>query len=127
MIRCSPDEELRKAITSTRYLAENDGAIPIVIEDTHLIELAFKSDKTVVSLDDQVREHFKNISKTVVCLKVIVWVNPAIDSEEPIKWLKSGAIPEEHRKLGYTVQRKTIYWNGHRLRKDMQSPESFKR
>jgi hypothetical protein len=126
MIDCAPDEAFRSAITSTQYLIKSNGALPIVMEDIHLIELAFKSDKTIVSLDDDVRVHFKNLSKTVVCLKVVVWVNPEIESEQPIEWLKNGANPEEHRMLGYTVQRKTLYWNGHRLRKELQNPKSFK-
>ncbi len=116
-ICCSPDEDLRNAISSTQYVRDNEGVLQIVTDDAHLIELAFKSDKTIISLDDEVRDHLKTISKAVVCLRIIVWVNPTIDEEKPIEWLRKGARPEEHRKLGYTVQKKDLYRNGHRLRK----------
>jgi hypothetical protein len=114
-VECPHDDDLRGRVTLSEYLRDKPDVVPIVLEDMHLIELAFKSDNTVVSLD-RVRLHFKAISQYVEELKIIVWVNPTNTGEEPIEWLKNGALPDDFRTLGYVAPKKTLYRNGHKIR-----------
>ena len=72
-----------------------------MIKDWPLIEAALETDRTVASRDDVVRGLFTKACGQVGELRAIVWVNPDRPQEEPITWLKQGAPPDEHRKLGW--------------------------
>lgn len=72
-----------------------------MLEDIHLIEAAQATDKTAISLDKRVRRLFVRFAAQIGNLQVIVWVNPTVEEEQAIAWLKKGAPPEAHRKLGY--------------------------
>jgi hypothetical protein len=69
-------------------------------KDCLLIEAALGSDKSVVSLEESVRELFAAASKTVRRLRQIVWVNPDRNQDQPVQWLQQGAEPERKRMLG---------------------------
>ena len=69
-------------------------------KDFHLVEAAIDSDKTVVSLDEEVRRLFRAAAQSVVAIKKVVWVNPVQLAEEPIEWLRGGARAETFRMLG---------------------------
>jgi hypothetical protein len=71
-----------------------------MLKDIHLIEAALLTDKFVISMDETVRHCFREIAQTVSILKPITWVNPYIDEENSIIWLKNGAIAEKERQLG---------------------------
>lgn len=70
--------------------------------DMLLIEAALATDRTVVSLDDEVRGLFKLNIDRLRSLGRILWVNPDQGEEDAITWLQSGARPERHRMLGYS-------------------------
>jgi hypothetical protein len=72
-------------------------------KDFHLIEAAIANDRTVVSLDENVRRLFRTASRRVVAIKKVVWVNPVNTAEESITWLQKGAKPENVRMLEHTV------------------------
>ncbi|WP_424359660.1 hypothetical protein [Methanocella sp. MCL-LM] len=116
-INCPKNEELRDKISASEYVKKDANVLRIVLKDIHLIELAYRTDKTVISLDEHVRVHFKNISTTCEEIRVIVWVNPTNLKEQPIEWLRNGALPDDYRKLGFMPPKKTLYRNGHKLRK----------
>jgi hypothetical protein len=71
-----------------------------MLEDIHLIEAALATDKTLLSLDKQVRRHFKLFLPQLPELEAVSWQNPA-EAEEILDWLEKGAPPDEHRMLGY--------------------------
>jgi|SRR5579884_1339426 len=64
-------------------------------------EAAAQADKTVISMDETVRQCFRELTKKIRPFAVIVWVNPCINEETPLDWLKNGAEPECERLLGY--------------------------
>lgn len=96
-------ETLRKAIaehSSDKYIAE------IMLKDAHLIEAALATDSRIAALDETARGHFGRLAALYEKLRQIIWVNPAIEEEQVIEWLRSGASPKPHRKLGYRRKRK---------------------
>ena len=69
-------------------------------KDFHLLQAALATDRTVISLDETVRDLFKRASQQVGEIQRIIWVNPDRTAEEqPIIWLQNGAPPETHRRL----------------------------
>ncbi len=67
----------------------------------HLIEAAIAYDKTVASLDEEVRRLFKAAAQSVVAIKKVVWVNPVEPAEKSIEWLRDGARADTFRMLGH--------------------------
>ena len=69
-------------------------------KDFHLLQAALATDQTVISLDETIRQFFKQAARRVSEIRNITWVNPDRTAEEqPITWLQSGAPPETHRQL----------------------------
>ena len=69
-------------------------------KDFHLLQAAFATDQTVISLDETIRRLFKRASQQVGEIRNIIWVNPDKTTEEhPILWLQNGAPPEAPRRL----------------------------
>lgn len=81
-------------------LAPHPEIVEIIMDDFHLIEAAFSADRCVISLDDRTRRHLDRLVSRVRELRQIIWVNPALDEDQPLAWLESGARPEEKRRLG---------------------------
>ena len=71
--------------------------------DACLIEAALATDRTVASLDEQVRALFRQAADQVGELRAIVWVNPEREEDDPILWLERGAPVEPDRMLGYAL------------------------
>ena len=69
-------------------------------KDLHLIEAARATDRRIVSLDDTARRLFSSVSANIGELREILWVNPAIETETPIQWLKEGSPIDEPRMIG---------------------------
>ena len=91
------NEELRDKVTGT---AGNEGEIEAMQKDFHLLQAALVTDQTIISLDETVRQLFKQASQQVGEIRNIIWVNPDRTTEEqPITWLQNGAPPESHRQL----------------------------
>jgi hypothetical protein len=81
-------------------IAESDKERDIMVKDLRLVEAAIATDRTVVSLDNKVRNCFAKAAVQVDELKDIIWVNPAQIEETPLNWLQNGAEPEIERSLG---------------------------
>jgi hypothetical protein len=90
------DEALREAIVLAATALEAGG---IMQKDTHLIEAALATERTVTSLDERARGWFVRSVGRIPRLAKIVWVNPDIPAESPIAWLRAGAKPEGARTL----------------------------
>ncbi len=88
---------IKDKITNT---TDNENDIDTMHKDIHLIEAALETDKTIISLDETVRMLYAQVSQQVGEIRNIIWVNPERTTEEqPITWLKNGALPEVHRQL----------------------------
>ncbi|MDE0469582.1 MAG: hypothetical protein OYL97_21250 [Candidatus Poribacteria bacterium] len=69
-------------------------------KDFHLLQAALATDQTIISLDETIRQLFKQASQQVSEIRDIIWVNPnRTTAEQPITWLQNGAPPEPHRQL----------------------------
>jgi len=90
------DEELQSKVTTT---TNNTDEIEAIQKDFHLLQAALATDQTVISLDETVRQLFKQASQQVGEIRNIIWVNPDRTEEQPITWLQNGAPPEPHRQL----------------------------
>lgn len=96
-----PNDIFRDGIFAFPDVKRDPAIKDIITKDLHLIETALETDKTIISLDNQVRGHYKRASSSVECLKVIVWVNPKDPGEDAVYWLEYGAKPDDFRMLGY--------------------------
>ena len=91
------DKELRDKVTNT---ARDADEIEAIEKDFHLLQAALATDQTIISLDETVRQLFKQAAQQVGEIQGIIWVNPDRATEEqPIMWLQNGAPPEAHRQL----------------------------
>lgn len=91
------DEELRNKIEQT---AVHENEIEVMQKDFHLLEAAWATDQTIISLEEIIRGLFARAAERVGEIRDIVWVNPEYkEKEEPLDWLRNGAPPEECRKL----------------------------
>ena len=96
-INLPEDAELQAKVTTT---TNNENEIEALQKDFHLLHAALATDQTVISLDETVRQLFKQASQQVGEIRNIIWVNPDRTAEEhPIEWLQNGAPPEAHRQL----------------------------
>jgi len=93
-------EELRQAII--QFIEQN--AITNVLKDMLLLEAALLADKIVASRDERIKGHFSRAARGIEELRPIVWVNPTIQDEECIIWLRENAQADAYRLLGYLVQ-----------------------
>jgi hypothetical protein len=90
------DETLRSSI---RSLAAPVARKKAMTKDVHLLEAALLTDENVVSADDAARSAFSLLCRNVPGLRRIVWVNPLHVNEDPVRWLRRGARPEQERRL----------------------------
>jgi len=95
------DDALRQEITRA---ATGDGERQIMLKDAHLIEAAIVADRTVSSLDERVRGHFRRAAMSVEQLRTIVWVNPHTEADVSLTWINGGARPDKHRQFGFQVR-----------------------
>lgn len=82
-------------------IAASDQEREIMVKNLRLVEAAIATDRTVISLDNKVRQCFTKVAVDVERLKDIIWVNPAQIAEKPLDWLQNGAEPEIGRSLGF--------------------------
>lgn len=91
-------EDLRVRISAC---ARNEGERRNMLDDTHLIEAALGVGSPIVSLDNRARNCFKEAALRVERLRPVVWVNPTVDAESPLEWLRGGAPDEAARCLRF--------------------------
>ena len=96
------NQSMRKRIS--RHAA-NEASLKEMLKDVHLLEGALETDKIVASRNETERILFSQISNQIEKIREIMWVNPDTDMEYCLDWLKRGAPVEEHRQLGYQIER----------------------
>ncbi|MGL4944543.1 MAG: hypothetical protein ACRC46_15285 [Thermoguttaceae bacterium] len=89
--------KLRQRVLDT---TKSEDVHALMQKDCHLIEAALATDKTVASLDEKVRNHFRNPAIVVDEIKAVVWVNPDKQDENVQAWLTAGAPADKKRQLG---------------------------
>ena len=92
------NDELRNKIQRINVSESNRKAMR---KDIILIEAAIATDFTIIALDETVRKFYSKAANTVGELKIIVWVNPDYENEQPLIWLENGAKNEKKRRLGF--------------------------
>ncbi|MBF0293171.1 MAG: hypothetical protein HQK86_13550 [Nitrospinae bacterium] len=70
-----------------------------MIKDAHLLNAASSEDKIIVSLDEEAKSNFQSIINRLKDYKEIMWVNPTINIEPTIEWLRKGAKPDKRLML----------------------------
>lgn len=70
-----------------------------MLKDAHLICAAINTDMIITALDNEARKHFAELSKVYKEIASVIWVNPCVENEEPLNWLKQGAKKERSRRL----------------------------
>ena len=75
-----------------------------MLKDAHLIETARTFGSPVVSLDDRARNCFREAARRVQDLRQVVWINPVVEPERPLEWLRDGAPDEAHRRIGHHLE-----------------------
>jgi hypothetical protein len=90
------DDGLREAIDAAAPTAK---ARRILRKDVHLMEAAQATERTVTSLDEEARSCFVAVCSKVPTVGAVVWVNPDLQEETPVVWLRSGAKPQKGRTL----------------------------
>ncbi|HYW40908.1 MAG TPA: hypothetical protein VE957_22590 [Terriglobales bacterium] len=80
-------------------VAENR-AKAAMTKDVHLVEAATATDGLIVSMDEEVRNLFKENSERIGELKGLVWVNPCKPEDTALEWLEEGAPTQKNRQLG---------------------------
>jgi hypothetical protein len=98
LIRTPVNNELRQKV---EQCASSDNKRKAMLKDFHLVEAAYQADKIVISMDETIRNCFREITHKIRPLAFIAWVNPCISEETPVDWLKNGAELERERLLGY--------------------------
>ena len=98
LIHTPVNEELRQNVAQ---YASSDNKRKAMLKDIHLIEAAHQADKIVISMDETVRNCFREIIHKIRPLAFIAWVNPRIVEETALEWLQNGAEIERERLLGY--------------------------
>ena len=95
----SPSTKMRREIV--RAAAKKKSEAAALQKDFHLVEAAIAYDRTVISLDEEVRRLFKAAAHGIAAIEKVVWVNPVKPAEKPIEWLRGGARAETFRMLGH--------------------------
>ncbi len=98
LINAPADARLREQV---ELCASSENKARAMLKDIHLIEAAHQADKIVISMDETVRNCFREVTHTIRLLAFIAWVNPCIIEETAIEWLHNGAEIERERTLGY--------------------------
>jgi len=102
--RSLEDENLRGKITD---VAPDSKSRSGMLKDVHLVEAAFAADRIIISCDKTVEEAFAGASAIIHRLQEIIWVNPKIDTQSVLEWLRKGAKREKRRTLGFDADAPT--------------------
>lgn len=99
IVRYEPEGSinLEQAMTTEGFSSLEEAA---VLKDLLLVEAALQTDKVVISRDERARKLFGRLAKHERALRTLVWVNPVLDDDAPLEWLRSGARLQRDRRLG---------------------------
>ena len=93
------DEPIPDHLETIQQHAADPGLVAVMTKDAHLLAAAIRTDHRILSLDDKIRNHFGGKLRAHDEVKALVWVNPTIQEEEAIDWLKDGAPLDARRTL----------------------------
>jgi hypothetical protein len=97
-------DELHETIAEAAASEKDKAAME---KDAFMLEAAeVTKDRMVASLDEIARGLFRELASKLPRIGKIVWVNPGLEEDSALEWLKSGAKPEPHRRLGHRRKRK---------------------
>ena len=82
------DDGLREKIDR---LAGNVAELDAMNKDIHLLEAALATDKIVASKEVEAHDLFEDVCSRVGEIRDVMWVNPVVEEESCIVWLKQGA------------------------------------
>jgi hypothetical protein len=72
-------------------------------KDVLLVSAAWEADELIASADDRVRELFGRLAAKSAPLGRTVWINPRSPSDEPLRWLESGARRSRNKRLSAVI------------------------
>lgn len=98
VVNVSPEafQDMRRQIDEFAVSEDDRDAMR---KDLPLILAAVAADRCIVSLDEEARELFSQAASRIGSLRLLVWVNPESDRDDPIAWLQRGAPLEHGRRL----------------------------
>jgi hypothetical protein len=76
----------------------------LMAEDLDVLRAAMRTDKIVISLDDEVRELFAAAAVQLPAVGSVMWANPK-EEADPGRWIRMGAPTQERRLLRNYVRR----------------------
>ena len=91
------DESLRQCIEQHGTSQKQRTAM---LKDVLLIEAATATDSLIASNDEAARKAYSQMASQTRKLRRIVWVNPSLEEDDSLTWLKNGARAERERTLG---------------------------
>jgi hypothetical protein len=89
-------DELREAIEDH---SDAPNVVAIMVKDAHLIEAALATGRRIAAQDKAARGHFTRLAATLDLIRLVNWVDPAIEDEQVIAWVERGAPLERFRRL----------------------------
>lgn len=89
------DQDLRASIKNVAKGKD----LRVIMKDIHLIEAALMTDNIIISCDDTLRQALSKIKDKVGPLKKLFWINPALEGEKAIEWLKKPYMKDKSRRL----------------------------
>ncbi len=92
---------MRELLAKLEAGIDSEPARQAVTKDFHLLVAALKSDKTIITRDERLRQILHVASRQVGELRSIMCANPDFTEEEIVAWLNRGAPAEKKRCLGY--------------------------
>ncbi|MFP3938776.1 MAG: hypothetical protein ACLF0P_00570 [Thermoanaerobaculia bacterium] len=90
------DADLREAVDGA---AMSPARCRAMAKDCHLVEAAWAADQVVASLDETVRGCFSELAASFGRLRLLVWINPQQEEDEPQACLE-GDPRTQGRRLG---------------------------
>lgn len=69
-------------------------------KDLHLIKAALATDELIISSDETLRSLLKIFALQAGVIKSILYVNPTLEQDRVIEWLRDGAVVEKERQIG---------------------------
>lgn len=92
------DEDLRDSILQ---VADGKKERRVLEKDIHLVQAALASDGIVISRDESAWKAVLSVRPRVTRLQRIIWLNPTVNRQDVLDWLKQGAGVNAGVKLTY--------------------------
>lgn len=94
-----PDPDMPQLVEEIAKSLDDADQVGHVMKDVPLMTAALVTDRILASLDEEARRLFRTCAVKVAAIQGIVWLNPALEEEACVEWLKAGANAEPRRRL----------------------------